>query len=185
MTEEEYRVNLKKQIKDAYGKVTYTYTTQWKQHNIFVSRSHGIKVLEIAISAATTTGLVGALICDNRCAVVISALLSAISLAIMLYTKEIKYDVLIASHRSCANDLWLLRERYISLLTDFENLSLDEIQKIRDELTSSASQLYKVAPATTPKAYKKAQKALKNEEEQFFTDDEIDMMLPPHLRTKV
>lgn len=182
MNEEKYRADLKKQIKDAYGKVVYTYTTQWKQHNIYASRSHCIKVWEIIISAVTTTGLVGALICNNRCAVVVSAIFSAISLAITLYTKEIKYDLLMASHRCSADDLWLLRERYISLLTDFEELPVTEIQKIRDDLTSTASRLYKTAPATTSRAYKNAQKALKQEEEQFFTDDEIDKMLPPHLR---
>ncbi|ENZ6560176.1 MULTISPECIES: hypothetical protein [Enterococcus] len=37
---------------------------------------------------------------------------------------------------------------------------------------------------TNSKSYESAQKALKSEEEQFFTEEELDKMLPEHLRKK-
>lgn len=44
---------------------------------------------------------------------------------------------------------------------------------------------YKNAPKTNSKSYESAQKALKSEEEQFFTEEELDKMLPEHLRKRV
>ena len=43
--------------------------------------------------------------------------------------------------------------------------------------------IYKAAPRTNAKAYAAAQKALKEAEELFFTDEELNKMLPKQLRT--
>lgn len=40
----------------------------------------------------------------------------------------------------------------------------------------------KKTPKTNSKSYTEAQKALKNEEEQFFTNEELNQMSPSHLR---
>ena len=52
----------------------------------------------------------------------------------------------------------------------------------RDELQSRTAEIYKAAPSTNSKSYSSAQKALKENEEQFFRSSEIDQMLPEHLR---
>ena len=65
---------------------------------------------------------------------------------------------------------------------NFEAIETSEIIKRRDELEKCSSRIYKVAMPTTPKAYAEAQKALKDEGEQFFSESELDLMLPPHLR---
>jgi hypothetical protein len=43
--------------------------------------------------------------------------------------------------------------------------------------------MYKAAPRTDSKAYGEAQEARKNAEELFFTDDELNKMLPKQLRS--
>lgn len=78
----------------------------------------------------------------------------------------------------------MVREDYISLLTDFNVLSEIEIINKRDDLQKRIFEIYKVSPKTDSKSYSKAQKALKSEEEQFFSFDELDKMLPSHLRRK-
>jgi len=88
----------------------------------------------------------------------------------------------IASHNNTANQLWLVRENYVSLLSEFDNLSTEEIVKKRDELLLQTNKIYKNSQPTSSKAYEKAQEALKNNQEQFFEDWEIDLMLPRSLR---
>ena len=52
----------------------------------------------------------------------------------------------------------------------------------RDKLMSRTAKVYENAPQTDEKAYADAQDALKNKEEQFFTQEELNVMLPAHLR---
>jgi hypothetical protein len=78
----------------------------------------------------------------------------------------------------------LAREDYISLLTDFPILPSEKIVQIRDDLQSRVFEIYKVITNNRQRSYLEAQNALKKEEEQFFNPEEIDMMLPMHLRNK-
>lgn len=183
--EKKYRENLLTQIKNSYGKVVYSYTTHWKQQNIYLKHSKYLKMAEIVLNSISTTGLVSFLISKQCWAALIGTFFSAVSLVLTLYTKDTRYGELIAAHRVSADDLWLLREKYISLMTDFESLETSEIAKKRDDLERSASKIYKAATPVTPAAYKEAQKALKEEEEQYFSEAELDQMLPPHLRKNV
>ena len=67
-------------------------------------------------------------------------------------------------------------------MTDFEELDDTEIVQRRDDLMLRTSEIYKTAPQTDERAYSEAQNALKNKEEQFFTQEELNVMLPAHLR---
>src|SRR5699024_6643641 len=85
-------------------------------------------------------------------------------------------------HKTASDLLWKIREEYVSLLTDFELLEADEIMKKRDELQERTSNVYSNSPRTDAKSYAAAQKALKTEEEQTFSEEEIDNMLPNSIR---
>ena len=54
----------------------------------------------------------------------------------------------------------------------------------RVELLDECSVIYCAAPLTDGKSYAAAQAALKTNEEQFFTQEELNRMLPAHLRKK-
>ena len=70
----------------------------------------------------------------------------------------------------------------MSLLTDFEMLDAGEIRNKRDELQERTAEVYSNSPRTDAKSYQAAQKALKTEEEQTFSEEEIDIMLPNSIR---
>jgi hypothetical protein len=70
----------------------------------------------------------------------------------------------------------------VSLLTDFEILEIEEIMRKRDELQERTATVYSNSPRTDAKSYAAAQKSLKCEEEQTFSDEEIDNMLPNSIR---
>ena len=111
-------------------------------------------------------------------------LCSTALLVLTAYFKDVDFSALQKSHLDTSNKLWLIREKYISLLTDFDVLSDEEIQLKRDGLQQETSAVYDEAPITTEKSYSIAQDLLKNKEAQYFSRDELNKMLPQHLRKK-
>lgn len=172
------------QIKEAYGRVVYTYTTHLKIMNYLTKKNRIIKYIQIILSAISTGGFIGALITDEVILTCVGGLFSTALLALNLFFKDFNLFDEIKQHRIASDNLWMVREDYISLLTDFNVLSEIEIMNRRDDLQKRIFEIYKVSPKTDSKSYSKAQKALKSEEEQFFTFDELDKMLPSHLRRK-
>jgi hypothetical protein len=55
----------------------------------------------------------------------------------------------------------------------------------KHELQDRTYRIYKNSPKTDDKSYKKAQQALKYDQEQTFSDEEIDKMLSALLRKGV
>lgn len=178
----EHRKALMVQIREAYGRVVYTYTTHLKQAGALTKKIQRIKVGQIVLSAISTTGFLGAIITNTAYMTWIGGIMSAGLLMLNLYFKDFNLVEESKRHRTTADELWIIREKYISLLTDLDILSEERVMQIRDELQNNTAEIYKVALLTNSQSYKEAQKGLKNEEEQFFTSLEIDKMLPEHLR---
>ena len=78
--------------------------------------------------------------------------------------------------------MWDVREKYISLLTDFDILNEDNIREQRDKLQDMVSKINRKYPGTDGKSYAAAQNALQNQEEQTFREGEVDELLPDGLR---
>jgi len=62
--------------------------------------------------------------------------------------------------------------------------AVEEVRSERDRLNQLLEEIYKGTPRTDSKAYEAAQKALKADQELFFTDSELDHMLPQRLRSQ-
>lgn len=181
---ETYRQGLLIQIREAYGRLVYTYTTQLKQVAYLIDKHKMIKYSQIILSSISTGGILVSVISDSIIMTWVSGLVSTLLLALNLLVKESNLAEEIARHRKTAADLWSIREIYISLLTDFDILTEEQLRCWRDKLQEETALIYRNAPSTNAKSYKKAQQALKKEEEQFFRAEEIDRILPEHLRNK-
>ncbi len=177
-----HKENLRGQIREAYARLVYTYTTHLKQAGRLTSLNKNIKHWQIVLSAISTGGFIGAVITNELIMTWFSGIVSTALLGLNLYFKDFNLAETIKQHRIVADQLWLLREKYLSLLTDLDTLPETEIMARRDALQNDTAEVYASAPSTDSKSYAAAQKALKSEEEQFFTDAEIDQLLPPHLR---
>lgn len=166
------------QIKGSHGKVMYTYTA----HHKIVDRAKKCKTIldwiEIVITSISAVGLLGGFITNETSLKLLGGLSSAISLAITLYTKNDTLQIIIKDHTDAANDLWLIREKYQSLITDFDGMETAQIQAARTELMYAFDQVNRKYPGTDPRSYKKAQKALKEDDEQYFAPGEADKLLP-------
>lgn len=176
---------LESQIREAYGRVTYTQTCHDKFINRVVHLNDQIKIWQIILSAITTSGFIVAIFSDDKIiASILGALISLLLLILNTYTKNFNLIENAQEHKSASDLLWKIREEYVSLLTDFEILEAEEIMRKRDELQERTATVYSNSPRTDAKSYAAAQKALKCEEEQTFSEEEIDNMLPNSIRRR-
>ena len=175
---------LESQIRELYGRAVWTHKTQEKCADILKTRNHRIKIVQIILSALTTTGILVTVFGDNKNVGIVSAILSAILLFINSYFQKYDLGEISEKHSKSASDIWSIREQYLSLLTDLSgnDVPLDEIRSRRDKLREELHNIYKGAPRTINKAYKIATKALKENEELTFSNSEIDKILPHELR---
>lgn len=173
---------LESQIREAYGRVTYSQTCHDKFINRIIKLEDKVKVWQIVLSAITTSGFVVTIFSDDKISSVLGAIVSLVLLILNTYMKNFDLSGIAEEHKKASDLLWKIREEYVSLLTDFEMLDASEIRDKRDELQERTSEVYSNSPRTDAKSYAAAQKALKTEEEQTFSDDEIDIMLPNSIR---
>lgn len=175
---------LEGQLREMYGRAAYTHKTHQKMADQYVARYKRIKVAEIFLSAATASSLLLAVFGDKPIGTIIGAIASAILLGFTLYFKEASLGEQAQLHTEVGAKLWGTREALLSLLVDLQDGRLvEEVREERDRLNAALEDIYKAAPRTNSKAYVAAQKALKEAEELFFTDEELNKMLPKQLRT--
>ena len=140
-------------------------------------------IMMIALSALATGSLVVAIFGDSKPGTIIGAGISTLLLGFTLYFKEATLGEQAQKHSVVAARLWGIRERLLSLLVDMKDgRPDDEVRKERDRVNATLEDIYKNAPRTSAKAYEAAQKALKVSEELYFTDEELNKMLPKPLR---
>lgn len=173
---------LESQIREAYGRVTYTQTCHDKIISRLIKTNDRIKIWQIILSAITTSGFIVAIFSEDKIASVLGVIISLGLLIFNSYTKNFNLVEKAQEHKVASDALWKIREEYVSLLTDFEILELESIMKKRDELQERTAKVYSNSPRTDGKSYAEAQKALKNNEEQTFSENEIDIMLPNSIR---
>ena len=180
----EPRLILEGQLRECYGRVVYSHKTHEKCSDILLDRLSSIKLWQIILSALTTGGFISTFLGAGDIGAGVGLILSTILLVLNAYTKNYDLGELAQKHKQAANDIWLIRERYLSLLTDLamKEKPVEKIKEDRDELLESLHAVYVGSPSTTFEAYRKAQSALQTQEDMTFSDDEIDAFLPSELK---
>ena len=175
---------LESQIRECFGRVVYSHKTQEKCADIVLTLHKRLKLFLIIISAIVTTSLLIKLFGDQEWALMVGVILSTILFGLNTYMKDYDLGEIAQKHTNAANELWDIRETYLSLLTDIkvDQLSINQIISQRDELQKRLFNIYSGSPRTNFKAYKEASQALKVNEELTFSDKEIDAFLPKELR---
>lgn len=186
---------LNSQICNSYGNVFWTHKIHEKDADLYRIWNNRLKITQIVLSAISTTGLVFVLFgvdesniaegnnCLVRYAAIISAFISALLVIANSLSKGYDLGELSASHGATAIKLLDLREEYLSLLYDIKgrHLSVESIQKRRDELKEKTLAIYANAPRTTSCGYTKAAKAIEIGE-PFFTKESLNKILPIDLQ---
>jgi hypothetical protein len=180
----ESRRILEGQLRECYGRVVYSHKTHEKCSDLLLSRLSTIKLWQIILSALTTGGFLATFFGAGNIGTGIGVVVSTLLLVLNAYTKNYDLGELAQKHKQAANEIWLIRESYLSLLTDLAmgEKSIEQLQSERDSLLENLHSVYSGSPSTTFTAYKKAQDALKTKEDLTFSDEEIDAFLPKELK---
>ena len=125
---------LEGQLRESFGRVVYSHKTHEKCSDILVKRLLRIKLYQIILSAMVTSSFVFRLFGLGEASFIFGALFSAGLLCLTLYAKDYNLGELAQKHKQTAIDIWLIRERYQSLITDLvmEGKSLEVMQQERD-----------------------------------------------------
>lgn len=182
-TPESRRV-LESQLRECYGRVVYSHKTHEKCADILLAHLSTIKLWQILLSALTTGSFITTFFGSGNIGAAIGVVLSTALLVLNAYTKNYDLGEFAQKHKQTANEIWLIREQYLSLLADLAmgQKPLEVLQTERDKLLASLHNVYVGSPSTTYAAYKKAQEALKRNEDMTFSDQEIDAFLPRELK---
>jgi len=171
-------------IRESFGRVVYSHKTHEKDAEILNFQTIIIKWINIVLTTLTSGTLISTILTNQIALIYTSAFFSALTLAFTIFQLSFNPEISAENHRQIAKELWFIREKYVNLMADLINEKIDNeiIISRRDALIEQLKMIYKFAPITTTKAYKKAQKALKINEELTFSDKEINQFLPEKLR---
>ena len=151
---------IKTHMIEAAGNVIYTYNAHWNIVNRLKKQNKTIKVVQIILTALSTSGFLGAIFSGISQLSWVGGLTSAIALGLNLYTLNFNIEDDICKHTDAANALWEVREAYKAAITDIELLSIEEARSRRDEMTKIVSHINKSYPGTDEKSFSKAQKEM-------------------------
>jgi len=180
----ETRQVLEGQLRECYGRVVYSHKTHEKCSDILLTRLSTIKLWQIILSALTTGGFISTFLGAGEIGAGIGVVISTLLLILNAYTKNYDLGELAQKHKQAANEIWFLREKYLSLITDLVigEKPIGQLQAERDVLLESLHSVYSGSPSTTFEAYKEAQEALQTKEDMTFSDGEINAFLPKELK---
>ena len=175
---------LEAQLRECFGRVVYSHKTHEKCADILQSRLARIKLWQLILSAVTAGGIIAVVFGAGTAAAWVGVVVSTTLLALNAYTKDYDLGELSQKHRQAGTDLWIIREKYLSLITELR-MGIKPVETLileRDKLLEELHGVYSGAPSTTYKAYRKAQEALQRLEDMTFSDAEIDAFLPTELK---
>ncbi|MDE1463829.1 SLATT domain-containing protein [Spartinivicinus poritis] len=117
----ESRKILEGQLRESFGRVVYSHKTHEKCADILLERLSSIKLWQIVLSAIITGGIISIFFGAGDVGAGIGVIVSTILLVLNAYTKNYDLGELAQKHKQAANDIWLIREKYLSLITDLLN----------------------------------------------------------------
>ena len=88
-----------------------------------------IKIIQIVLKALLTGGFMTSIMTSIPQFSWVGGLTSAMALCINLYMLNFRISDIIKQHTDAANELWEVKEKYKSLLVDFECIGINDIRK--------------------------------------------------------
>lgn len=171
-------------IRKTYTSVVWSHKIQEKQAEIYEAKYAWMEKLNIAAASLTSAGIVALIFTDQLWIKIVSALLSFITLFVSAIFKSFELPQIGKKNKETANKLISVRDELELLILKLktEASSTSDILSKYEELVKKADEIYLAAPNTTSKAVELARQALKIQNDNTYTDDEIDSLLPAELR---
>lgn len=184
MTEENTKDILLAQIRECFGKVAWSHKTHECQASIYNDYHKRLVWAKIIIAGLAAGGGILSLFSCNIVRY-LTAVFSTLVLIIDLTFKNHAYADKAVQHQAIATKLWRIRESYQTLIAELMSgrFDFEDVKNSIERLADSLEKVYEIAPRTSDAAYKKATEKL-HSGSCSCTDEEIDKLLPPKLRSK-
>ena len=171
-------------IRETFGKLVWSHKTHEKAVERLSRRKTIFDILNVSLLVLTSGSAIGALVKNEHSYLVTTAILSTVSLFVIVYGLNLDIGNRIQRHNRTALRLWMLREKYQNFIADIMNdhFANGEIADKRDILLGQLNEAYGDAPSTTKDDYRRAAIALNIKEEATFRKGEINSFLPEELR---
>jgi hypothetical protein len=113
-----------------------------------------------------------------------AAAFAALALVTLVVHLVFDFDRSAQAHAACASRLWMIRERYRSLLSDLRDgvIDIEGARRRRDVLMEELHAIYESAPPADAQAYQTAAETVAATDDGVLTDEEIDLFLPRSLQ---
>lgn len=175
------------QVREAFGRVAYSQKTNEKQADLCFTKhrwQQGVLIALTAISSGTFLVAVVGPFANTTVTGLVTSTVAVLVTWVTLGAKTFRFHEEAEAHRDIASRLWDVRESYVSLIADLMSRKIEGAlaRDRRDELQEATREVYSSAPRTTPRAYRRAKKGLKGNEELTFSSRELDLLLPEALR---
>ncbi|MGJ3192222.1 SLATT domain-containing protein [Paenarthrobacter sp. FR1] len=174
-------------IREEFGRVAYTHKTHEKAREQCSRKASISQWINVVLNALTFGGVLTSLQSANQAFLYVTLGFATVTAGYTLYQLSFNPRQEAVEHREAAKSLLKIRDSYVHLLADVMGNALpaSEIRRQREQLSAQTQEVYRSAPDTSYNAYRSAQKALKEQEDLTFSDDEIDKFLPRNLRKNV
>ena len=162
------------QIKKLYGNTIYSHKTQEKQADQLNDTFHAISLANQILAGLTTGSLILAIFSGTKWETIIGSLLGTLNFILTLRLQAVNFPKLASNHSKAAQNIWPVRERLNSLLTDMHDgiVTTEAVREMRGEILHDLNTIYADAPRTTPRAFAVAQAALQGSEHNY-TEEEL------------
>jgi hypothetical protein len=161
------------------------------RHRAHTKRAHATARWHRSMQGAEALSMIAVTILAARAAfggseayATAAAIVAVLALATLVVHLTFDLDRSAQAHAACASRLWMIRERYRSLLSDLRDgvIGIDVARRQRDLLMEELHAIYESAPPTDPQAYRTAGETVAATDDGALTDEEIDLFLPTSLQ---
>lgn len=140
------------------------------------------------VSAVLVLLVIQSQVDDNFIFSYIGAGLAVGEIVMLVLRQMYHFDEDVVSHKNAASSYMMLRDKYKSLIADVikGTLSTDEITKQRDALLNEYQLISRLSLPTEDSDYPEAMNRLKlkEDDQNIWSDNQIDHLLPNELRKK-
>lgn len=170
--------NLENEVKRSFANVCWSHKIQIKEAEVLK-----LQGLIMDITLIVLSSIISILGCVNMMVPhlgwsIVSLILSVVLTGLTIFSKSYMFENRRQSHKQSADSLWLVREKYVSLIVDIHNQvsPIEELMHRREALLELTAELYAKAPQTGRDAYENAKKAI-DAGEADFKEGEVERLL--------
>lgn len=175
---------IESEIRQIFATIVWNHKIHEKQCDINSFWYTLLEFFKIFSSTITTSGLLACFFVDDVKLKIATTIFSAICLFITSFYKTYNLKESKDSHKKSALEFLELKNETICILSDMKikHIDIEEAICKRNQILSKYHSICKESLNTSDKAVKKASKALKLQQDNTFSNKEINSYLPIELR---